>query len=113
MAIELDKIVPVRFKREDHRKLKARAAERGVTLSALVRDAALGVRAAAPRRRLVARDLVNQLSRVGNNLNQHSRVLHRMDKRGDLPHAKAVLARLAEVEKVLIDLSCAVADATQ
>ena len=64
MAIELDKIVPVRFKSEDHRKLKARAAERGVTLSALVRDAALGVKAAPPRRRLVAVVIV-VLSPVG------------------------------------------------
>ena len=113
MAIELDKIVAVRFRTQDHLKLKARAKERGLLVSELVRDAALGVPPAPPRRTLVAEDLINQLSRVGNNLNQQSRVLHRMDKRGDLPHAKAVLARLDEVEKVLVDLSCAVADATQ
>ena len=113
MAIELDKIVPIRFKSADHRKLKARAAERGVTLSELVRDAALEVKPLPRRRRLVGEDLINQLSRVGNNFNQHARLLHRLDHRGDLPDSKTVLARLREVEKVLLDLSCAVGDATQ
>ncbi|MCP3960793.1 MAG: hypothetical protein GY719_23355 [bacterium] len=113
MSIELDKIVSVRFKAEDHRLLRDRALERGITVSALVRAAALGVPPARRRRNLVAQELINQLSRVGNNLNQHSHVLHRMDQRSDLPHAETVLDRLAEVQGILIEVSFAVGEASR
>ncbi len=113
MAIVLNKIVAVRFKVVDHQALEDRALERGITLSALVRSAALGIRPTGRRRDLVAQNLINQLSRVGNNLNQHSHVLHRMDQRGDLPHAETVLDRLAEVQVVLTEVSFAVGEASR
>ncbi len=112
MAIELNKVVAVRFKAEDHQRLKDRALERGITVSELVRATALGVRPARRRRDLVAQELITQLSRVGNNLNQHSHVLHLMDQRGDLPRADTILDRLAEVQGIMIELSIAVAEAS-
>ncbi len=112
MAIELDKVVAVRFKATDHRLLKARALKFGVTVSALIRAAALGLRPVRPRRDLVAQELINQLSRIGNNLNQHSHVLHLMNVRGDFPQADTILDRLAEVQGVLQEVSSAVAEAS-
>ncbi len=110
MLIELDKIVAIRFKAEDHRRLKRRALEHGITLSALVRALALGVRPVHRQRDLVAQELINQLSRVGNNLNQHSHVLHLMNLRGDLPHAETILERLREVHGILLKLAAAIAE---
>ncbi len=112
MAIELNKVVAVRFKADDHRLLKDRALERGLTVSELVRSAALGVPPVHRRRDLVAQELINQLSRVGNNLNQHSHVLHLMELRGDLPRADTILDRVAEVQGILLKLSIAVAEAS-
>ncbi len=112
MAIELNKVVTVRFRADDHRLLKDRALERGLTVSELVRSSALGVPPARRRRDLVAQELINQLSRVGNNLNQHSHVLHLMDLRGDLPRAETILERLDEVQAILLELCLAVAEAS-
>ncbi len=112
MAIELNKIVAVRFKADDHRLLKDRARERGMTVSELVRSTALGVPPARRRRDVVAQELINQLSRIGNNLNQHSHVLHLMNLRGDLTRAETVLERLAEVQAILLELCNAVAEAS-
>ncbi len=112
MAIELNKVVAVRFKAADYRLLKARALELGITVSALIRAGALGLRPVPRRRNPIAHELINQLSRIGNNLNQHSHVLHRMDQRGDLPQAATILDRLAEVEGILLEVSSAVAEAS-
>ncbi len=112
MAIELNKVVAVRFKAGDHQLLRDRALERGITVSELVRSAALGVPPVRRRRDLVAQKLINQLSRVGNNLNQHSHVLHLMNLRGELPRAEAVLERLAEVQGLLLEVCLAVAEAS-
>ncbi len=112
MAVELNKIVAIRFKAEDHRRLKRRAHERGITLSDFVRAAALGVGPRHRRHDLVARTVINQLSRVGNNLNQHSRVLHVMNLRGQLPRAEALFQRLDEVEAILLRLAVDLAEAS-
>ena len=113
MAIELDKIVAVRFKAADHRLLKDRALERGITVSALIRAAALGVSPAYRRRDLVGQKLINQLSRVGNNLNQHSHVLHLMNHRGELPHAETIFERLDEVRSILLKLATTIAEVSR
>ncbi len=49
--------------------------------------------------------LVRQLIRVGNNLNQQTRLLHLLKHRGELPEAEALLATLQEVEALLRSVS--------
>ncbi len=113
MAIELDKVVTVRFKAADYCALRHQASTRDETLSDLLRRAALGLPPAPARRTPIDRDLINQLSRLGNNLNQQTRLFHQLRYRGLLPETAPVLALLKEVRDLLEEVSRAVAEAAR
>ena len=113
MAIELDKVVTVRFKAADHSAWRDEARKGGLTVSAFIRDAALGVPPVPPRRRLADQDLINQLSRLGNNLNQQTRLLHQLRHRDLLPETAPVLAVLEDVRELLDEVSRSVAEAAR
>ncbi len=112
MPIELSRHVGVRFKPDDHRRLERQAKALGLSLSSLIRAAALGIPPARPRRALADRGLMNQLSRVGNNLNQQTRVLHQLKHRGLMPDAAPVLDALADTRRVLRELKRRVVEAS-
>ena len=114
MALELDKVVTVRFKAADYRALRHQAVERGETLSDLLRRAALGLPPAPVRRRKpIDQELINQLSRLGNNLNQQTRLFHQLRYRGLLPETAALLDLLEAVRDLLEKVSRAVAERAQ
>ena len=112
MAIELKHRVTVRFRPDDYRRLERKAKNSGTTVSGLIRDAALDLPPAPRRRRLADQDLINQLSRVGNNLNQQTRLLHQLRHRDLLPETAPVLAALRDVRKLLEAVARAVAEAS-
>ncbi len=110
MSIKLSRFVGVRFKPDDYQRLEAKAEALGITVSDLLRAAALGVPAAPRRRRLADQDLINQLSRLGNNLNQQTRLLHQLRHRNLLPETAPVLGLLEEVRTLLVKVSQSVAE---
>ncbi len=112
MPIELSRFVGVRFRPDDYRQLEEKAAAAGVTVSDLIRHAALGLPPAPRRRQLADQDLINQLSRVGNNLNQQTRLFHQLQYRELLPEGAAVLAALEDIRRLLAVVSRAVAEAS-
>lgn len=94
-----DRIVRIRASREEAAALKNRAAARGLSLSDMIRRAALGVR--VPARSLDATNVVllartlGELGRIGGNLNQLVRRAHA----GKLPgHDAELAATLAELD---------------
>ena len=92
--------VKVRATAEQRARWQAVASAKGVSLSELVRQGLDGVRI-RPRRhppRAVAPELVRELARVGNNLNQLARWANR-EKGG--ASAVAVVARLIELDREL------------
>lgn len=111
MPIELSKRVGVRLKPDDYKRLQSRAADHGLTVSDLIRAAALDVPAAPARRRIADQDLINQLSRIGNNLNQLTRLMHKLTHRGVVPETAPVLAVLEDVREHLDDVAQRVAEA--
>ena len=95
--------VKVRASAEQRVRWQAVAAAKGVSLSELVRQGLDGLRA-RPRRhqpRAVDPELVRELARVGNNLNQLARWANR-EKGG--AEAVAVVARLIELDRELAAL---------
>ena len=92
--------VKVRAASEQRARWQAVASAKGVSLSELVRQGLDGLRA-RPRRhqpRAVDPELVRELARVGNNLNQLARWANR-EKGG--AEAVAVVARLIELDREL------------
>ncbi len=110
MPAKLSRFVGVRFTPDDYRQLEQKAEGLGTNVSGLLRAAAFRRLPAACHRRLVDRELINQLSRLGNNLNQQTRLFHQLRYRGQLPEAAAVLELLAEVQDLLEVVSRAVAE---
>ncbi len=113
MPSELSRFVGVRFRPDDYRQLEQKAIGAGATVSAFLRAAALGAPPPVRRRRLVDQDLLNQLSRLGNNLNQQTRIFHQLRHRGLLPESAAVLELLEELRDLLGEVSRAVAEASR
>ncbi len=113
MATELDRVVTVRFKAADLHALKGLALKSGANVSELIRHAALKLPPVPARRTLVDRDLINQLSRLGNNLNQQTRLLHQLHYRDLPPELAPVLALLQDVRDLLREVARAVAEAAR
>lgn len=112
MPIELSRFVGVRFKPDDYRLLEEKARQAGMTVSGLLRHAALGLPVTPRRRQLADQELINQLSRLGNNLNQQTRLFHQLQHRDLLPERATVLATLEDVRLLLNRVSRAVAEAS-
>ena len=95
--------VKVRATEEQRTRWHAAAEARGVSLSELVRRSLDGVRAVRRRHqpRRVDPELLRELARIGNNLNQLARWANR-EKRG--ADAVAVVARLIELDRELTRL---------
>ena len=112
MAIKLSRFVGVRFEPDDYRRLERVAARLGQPVSQVIRDAATGVRAKPRRRALADEDLINQLSRIGNTLNQQTRLLHQLRYRDLIPETAPVLAVLEDVRDLLREVSRRLAEAS-
>ena len=115
MAIELSRFVGVRFHPDVHARLLKVARKEQISVGAVIRwacELALEIPPPSPPSRSVPdQGLINQLSRVGNNLNQQTRVLHQIRYRRQVPQAEAIFERLAQVQGVLEELSRAVSEA--
>lgn len=96
--------VEIRTSLEEKRKWQALAENRGVSLSELVRSLLNGQRlrkrGPVPK---VHPDLLRELARVGNNLNQ---IAHAVNRRDPVP-ASALLIRLIEIDRELAALRAA------
>ena len=93
--------VTVRLTVEERRVLEARARECGRTVSAYLRETALG---AVPRRSagVAGRKTRYQLARIGNNLNQ---LAHRANATRQVEAVEALLATLAKLDPLLDQLA--------
>ncbi len=105
MPIDLCRRITVRLSPEVYARLETVAGRTERTVSDVVRHAVEGL-PVHPRRQSRAHEaLIRQLIRVGNNLNQQTRILHLLKHRGDLPDAGVLLATLKEVKAVLRSVS--------
>lgn len=96
--------IELRVSAEEKAHWQAIAASRGVSLSDLIRTALSGQRLrprrAAPR---VDPDLVRELARIGNNLNQLARAAHRRSP----VESVSLLVKLIEIDRELAVLRAA------
>ncbi len=105
MPIELCRRITVRLSPEIYARLETVAGETQRTVSDVVRHAVEGL-PVSPRRLGREHDaLIRQLIRVGNNLNQQTRLLHVLKHRGHLPDIEVLLAALKDVECTLRSIS--------
>ncbi len=105
MPTELSHRITVRLSPEIYARLETVAGQTERTVSDVVRHAVEGL-AVRPRRQYRERDaLVQQLIRVGSNLNQMTRLMHLLRHRGGFPDAEVLLATLREVEGTVRSLS--------
>ena len=101
MPIELSRRVTIRLSPEDYERLAAVAGETDRSVSDVVRRAVVDLPIRPRRIAADHQELIHQLTRIGNNLNQETRVLHLLKHRGDLPDADALLATLEQVQDTL------------
>ena len=101
MAIELSRIVTVRLSPELFERLEAAARHVQLSRSAVIRQALQGLRLPPPRRAVADEELLHQLVRCGNLLNQQTRVLHQLKHRGEFPQGEVLLETVTGVHDVL------------
>ena len=105
MAIELTRTVTVRLSPELFERLKATARFNQLTRSEVVRQALQGLQP-RPRRRVVAdEELLQQLARYGNLLNQQTKVLHQLKHRGEFPQGEALLEVVGRAHAMLREVA--------
>ncbi len=117
MAIKLSRFVGVRFHPDLYARLEKRAREERKPVGSVVRKAcetALGLPPQQPpSRSLQDMSLLNQLARIGNNLNQQTRALHQLRHRELSPDFGALRGALGEVQELLEQVSTQVAEANR
>ncbi len=117
MATKLSRIFPVRLHPDFYAQLEKRAREERKPVGAVIRKAcevALGLPPPQPPcRSLRDMGLLNQLVRIGNNLNQQTRALHQLRHRELSPDFAALLGVLGEVQQLLEEVTAQVAEANR
>lgn len=113
MPIELSRKVTIRLSPEVYERLAAVASETQRTVSDVVRHGVEGLPIRPRRQDGHLDEVIRQLARVGNNLNQQSRILHLLKHRGDLPDGDALLATLGKVQDTLQSVSRQVATVSE
>ncbi len=117
MATNLSRIFPVRFRPDFYERLEERARDEQKPVGAVIRAAcevALGLPPPQPpSRSLSDMSLLNQLARIGNNLNQQTRALHQLRHRQLSPDFAALRVVLEEVQQLLERVSTQVAEANR
>ena len=117
MTAKLSRIFPVRFQPDFYAQLEKRAREERKPVGAVIRKAcevALGLPPQQPpSRSLPDMSLLNQLVRIGNNLNQQTRALHQLRHRELSPDFGALRGVLEEVQQLLEQVSTQVAEANR
>ena len=94
------KIINSKVTEDERRIIRAKAKAAGETVSNYLRRLALGHNLRAPRS-VADQNLVLQLARLGNNLNQLTRLAHL----GQLPDSKSLEHRLEDLRRILIETS--------
>ena len=97
MPNELCRKITIRLSPETHARVKEVAARAQRTISDVVRSSLEGVPVRSRRRDDQLQELGRQLVRIGNNLNQQTRVLHQLKHQGLLPDAEILLGTLREL----------------
>ncbi len=117
MPSRLSRIFPVRFHPDIVVRLEERALEERKSVGAVIRNAcevALDLPPQqSPSRSLPDMSLLNQLARIGNNLNQSTRALHQLRHRGLAPDFAELRRVLEEVQQLLEQVSAQVAEANR
>ncbi len=117
MAAKLSRIFPVRFHPDFYAVLEKRAREERKPVGAVIRTACEVVLGLPPQqppsRSLRDMGLLNQLARIGNNLNQQTRALHQLRHRKLAPDLGALRDVLEEVQQLLEQVSTQVAEANR
>ncbi len=101
MPSELCRRITVRVSPKAYACLETVAGQTQRTVSDVVRHAVEGLAVRPRRQSRKDAALIRQLIRVGNNLNQQTRLLHMLKHRGDLPACEVLLATLEELEGML------------
>ncbi len=101
MPNDLSHRITVRLSPEVYAHLEVVTGQTGRTVSDVVRLAVQGLAVRPQRLSREREELIRQLIRVGNNLNQQTRLLHLFKHRGDLPDCEVLLATLERLEGML------------
>ncbi len=101
MPTELAHRITVRISPEAYARLASVAGQTQRTVSDVVRHAVEGLAVRPRRQRREEGALIQQLIRIGSNLNQVTRLLHLLRHRGDLPDLEPLLTTLQEVKEIL------------
>ncbi len=113
----LSRISSVRFHPDVFAQLEKRARDAQEPVGAVIRKAcevALGLPPPQPPSRSIPdMSLLNQLIRIGNNLNQETRALHQLRHRELSPDFAALRRVLEEVQQLLERVSAQVAEANR
>lgn len=111
MTIHRSKFIGFRVTPDELLALRAKAVASQVPLSEFVRSASLDREPDRPNHRSVANgELLSDLARIGNNLNQLTRRTHRRTQQGRDPELDHIRGNLAEVRAVLAAVQVAVLD---
>jgi Bacterial mobilisation protein (MobC) len=102
-------VVPIRFSKEERDSLLSQAKSFGVSLSEFVRRAALKRRLPPAPPPQINRDIYQELSRIGNNLNQVARKIHEGAVSVDLE----LVGTLTELKGVVKEVGMRVLGANQ
>ena len=83
----------LRFSSDEYAQIEAQLTTLGVNFTNFAKNAIINLKITIP----IKMDLIYELNRIGNNLNQIAKSMHTMDNK----HKITVLAQLVEIEKQL------------
>ncbi len=105
VSTDLARRITVRLSPEVYTRLESVAGQTQRTVSDVVRHAVEGLAVRPLQQRRENDAVIHQLIRLGNNLNQQTRLLHLLRHRGHLPDPEVLLATLREVQGAVQSLS--------
>lgn len=100
-----NQIIPIRVTGEERAAIEAKADAAGLTIAAYLRATAIGAagpraRRRAPSDQVALRQLLGELGRVGNNVNQIARALN-SDETADIPELKEALQAYLQLRNAI------------
>jgi hypothetical protein len=93
--------VTVRFTADEYKILSATAESADTTVSKLIRGAVTKIRAWTPENQKIEKEKINQLAKIGNNLNQIARMVN---TQGVVNYEIEILERLSAIENEIIQI---------
>jgi hypothetical protein len=99
--IKKSRHVTVRFTADEYKILSATAESADTTVSKLIRGAVTKIRAWTPENQKIEKEKINQLAKIGNNLNQIARMVN---TQGVVNYEIEILERLSAIENEIIQI---------